>query len=134
MPTETLTLTEFLLARITEDEAALRTVRSAVVNGDELRVTVRLEAFKGDRWVVLPDATWRASVSRLAAECKAKRAIVEIHETIAAAYPGTTIETDPCCQECSAFGEYPGIFPCSTLRAVAAVYADHPDYNPEWTV
>jgi hypothetical protein len=97
-----MTLTDFLLARIAEDEATSLSGRHGK-----------------------PD--------RIARECEAKRRIVEEHELIRAAYPGTTVETDPCCSTCSAGGEYPGDgYPCPTLRALATVYSDHPDHRDEW--
>jgi hypothetical protein len=103
-------LAEFLLARIADDE--------------------QMAAGGLGQFTEAPPGHW--SSDRVLAECAAKRRIVAEHKTIRAAYPGTTIETDPCCITCSAGGEYPGEFPCTTLRLLAAPYASHADYRPEW--
>jgi hypothetical protein len=29
-------------------------------------------------------------------------------------------------------GDDPEVSPCTTLRAIAATWSDHPDYRPEW--
>jgi hypothetical protein len=86
-----MTLTEFLLARIAEDEA-------------EMAEAVRLRH---------PGLTIRRSPSRFEAECEAKRRILETCETYE--YEVT-----------NAYG-YDDV-----LRALAAVYADHPDYDEAW--
>lgn len=95
MSTETLTLTEFLLARIEEDE--------------------------GRRF----GADWTAA--RVVAECGSKRAIMQIHS-------GSTDGDE--CPGCGAWldGRWrtgPGET-CRVLAAMAAVYAEHADYRPEW--
>lgn len=71
---------------------------------------------------------------RVLADVAAHRAILAIHETISAAYPGCTIESDPCCRECSVEGEYPGGYPCPTLRVLAAIWADHAGYSEGWAL
>jgi hypothetical protein len=38
--------------------------------------------------------------------------------------------TPDICARCASHAE--GEYPCRTLRALAAVYADHPDYRDEW--
>ncbi|GAA1138517.1 DUF6221 family protein [Nocardioides aquiterrae] len=55
---------------------------------------------------------------RVLAECEAKRRIVGLHGRVdpCDAHDGATLET----------------VECDTLRALAAVYADHPDYREEW--
>ena len=57
---------------------------------------------------------------RALAECEAKRRVVEEHS--------------PYDEEwCSSCGDVPQVdYPCLTVRALAAVYADHPDYRDEW--
>lgn len=74
---------------------------------------------------------------RVLAECAAKRQIVELHQP-----------DDDKCSVCSheidyASDGYGGEYyenrrtgddwPCATLRAIAAVYSDHPDYREDWT-
>ena len=63
--------------------------------------------------------------ARVLAQCKAYRAIVELHETVSAA-PGRRELT---CAECGSV-----VHPCPTLRALASIWADHPDFNPDWAV
>jgi hypothetical protein len=90
------TLTEFLLARIADDES----------------------------WAALQSSF----VSRMVAECEAKRRIVAIHR------PETYLDLPTqFCVVCRA-GPFERTvdFPCATLRALALPYADHPDYCREW--
>ena len=130
------TITEFLLARIAEDEDLWRSLaREGVV------VTL------GTTKVAAP-APW---ISRHLAECEAKRRIIARHE----AWP-VLVEQSPAFdmlndgptlnavtfqvaqriawvtqQEYrSRFGDEPPTAPI--LREMALVYADHPDYDEAW--
>lgn len=110
-----MTLTEFLLARIAEDEATGRF----------------------DMWDTSSEVEMAAQIGR---DAEAKRRIVELHQ------PDRHLEnwywTQRRCVECGGqwhvippFGKPTEIGPeqgCQTLRALAAVYADHPDYRAEW--
>lgn len=100
------TLSEFLLARIAEDEEVANAAReheylSAARDASPLR------------WVrdAVGYGTIFANSGRILAECAAKRAIVRDNP------PMTT------------FG---GPSESFNLRHLASVYADHPDFNPEW--
>lgn len=119
-----MTITEFLLARIAEDEDLVTPAspREDRVGGN------------GIDWAEVGAIreVLMVSESRVRAECAAKRRIVGEHRTRAAAYTGMTVESYPCCDVCSAGGEYPGVYPCATLCALASVYADHPDFDPAW--
>ena len=87
-----MTITEFLQARISADEAA------AKVDAGEMRmssVSIQFDC----------ETQQRFTPARVLAECAAKRAII-------AALPASW----------------------TMLRALAAVYSDHPDYDPEWEV
>jgi hypothetical protein len=133
---QAVTLTEFLLARIAEDEEA----------ADQ---SVQLPS--GLLHIGSPDTplilVW--SPARVLAECEAKRRIVEWHEkwpVLVQTEP--KMETDPTdirgytmrmTQQIQwqtereyfrRFGEAPPSGPI--LRLLAAVYADHPDYREEW--
>jgi hypothetical protein len=98
-------ITEFLEARIAEDEA---------------------EA--GSGWSTLGDTRWERdnygrtmlTPSAVLAECAAKRAI------IAECRPGTLDDLDS--------GEDDQPAPMWVARALAAVYKDHPDYQQEWAL
>lgn len=100
------TLTEFLLARIAEDEKWARQRR------DEDFVKHRV----GRRPHLAPD-----DAERVLRQCAAGRRIVELHSG----------DEDP--NDCPPWGRHPdGSEPCWTLIALASVYADHPDYRGEW--
>jgi hypothetical protein len=71
---------------------------------------------------------------RVLAECKAKRAILKEHEL-------DLHMSGPYCDTCAEWwkcelgeGPPPVKYPCPTVRALAAVYKGHPDYQQEWTV
>lgn len=106
------TITEFLLARIAEDEARA---------GDAFDHWggPGLEYFECDEIFGVA-----ISRSRLLAECKAKREIVEQAQSASAhaEHPQSAgLVTAACDRE----WRY-------ALRILAAVYADHPDYDPRW--
>ena len=152
-----MTLTEFLLARITEDEAKARVAmgdgdgRWASWNRSWDTAPVRDLAVNGARVAVLPttidEHVCRHDPARVLAECKAKRRIVAFHESwpVLAETP-VEITADPAdsftmraTQQIAwlttkeyrvRFGDEPPTAPM--LAALAAVYADHPDYRDEW--
>lgn len=112
MTAATLALTDFLLARIAEDEE--RAKRAAAVEGaDFMLAALPLDVFDGLR-VAFP--------ARVLAECAAKRAIVEQHPW----------GEDDICTSNEAMGNLSPIDSCPVLRNLAAVYADHPDHRDEW--
>ena len=103
-----MSIIEFLLARIAEDEEG---VRNARLDGDEA---------PSEWW--MPDCWTR---TRGVAECEAKRRIV-------AAYPARQrwIEDHRLCEE-------PTLTPAGwdippALLILADVYAEHPDYDRSW--
>ncbi|QDG65805.1 hypothetical protein NIBR502772_05890 [Pseudarthrobacter sp. NIBRBAC000502772] len=112
-----MTITEFLEARIEEDEMRA-----------------------GSGWARLGDTRWETdnygrdtlTPSAVLAECAAKRAILKEHEI-------DLHMSQPYCDTCAEWwaselgeGPPPVKFPCPTIRALAAVYKDHPDYQKEW--
>lgn len=121
------TIVEFLLARIDGDEVR----REEIIARDTAR-------FGGvPQYRNVPGAP-----DRISRECAAKRAIVEAH------HPDRPLENwywlDRKCAECGEtwhewvphrqptdIGPEKG---CRTLRTLAAVYSDHPDYRQEWAV
>ncbi len=120
MSTTTLPLTDFLLARIAEDEEIAR----AVLDGDDYSVSGR----------ALMEHVARHDPARVLAECEAKGLIVELHSgTTDALWYGVRMPDDGMgCRTCGEVGEYAVPWPCATVRALAAVYAEHPDYRNEW--
>lgn len=96
-----MTIVEFLLARIAEDEA------DANAEDEDYYHTSLLPTYDSDH-----QARWHTD--RVRAECAAKRAIVDHFD-------------DP------DYDSYPlNEAKRTTLRTLATVYADHPDYRQEW--
>ena len=109
-------IADFLLARIQEDEARA-----------------------GSGWARLGDMRWEVdnygqnflTPTAVKAECAAKRAIME--HAIAASDDRATVVEEGCLGEpdkSDAYASDPGLL---IIRALAAVYKDHPDYRPEWS-
>lgn len=124
-----MTITEFLLDRIEEDEERARSADSGRWLPEDKGVTFE---FYGDEF---PDgeaqvrlvADTRANQNHIArwgparvlAECAAKRAIL------------TLFKSEDVKEDWSIEAAYAaGVDDC--IRALAAVYADHPDYENEW--
>jgi hypothetical protein len=108
--------TEFLLARIAEDEAAAQwAVRFKYDHPSDSpwrRAQIAIDrgaAFSSDPHV----ARW--DPARVLAECEAKRRIIDQAEQWIENYDEGT---DP--------------MSAATLRLLALPYADHPDYDPKW--
>lgn len=121
-----MTITEFLEARITEDEAVARDIagcESRDPEGQGYSGTV-MEMEGSARYGVIA-----VDPARLLAECAAKRAIIEMHRRTMDTYGDALGDT---CTMCADSGPDAQPFPCDTLKALAAVYKDHPDYQPEW--
>lgn len=101
-----MTITEFLLARIEEDEAAAR----------EWYGTGTVANRRDEFWL---------------AECKSKREIIARHT------PKHTYDWGECsvCEDLdnNVGQDYHETWPCRTMIALASVYADHPDYQQEWS-
>lgn len=144
-----MTLTEFLLARIVEDEIVAEGARcetgewesyeldrSAFGEDDTADV---VEKLKGSRTtvVVVSSPVDSGSVSefvsvnlhiarwdpaRVLAECEAKRRIVKKYLELVAANP----------EDLHEIGLVTDYLEEDVLQPLAAVYADHPDFNPEW--
>jgi hypothetical protein len=121
-----MTLTEFLLARIAEDEAlALAAIEDDDGEDggleDEFGRLTRRAGTPTDFSPSFGDACARMIVwntpRRVLAECEAKRQIVRLHT-------GSV-------QDCVGHDD-PANPACPTLRALALPYADHEDHQPEW--
>jgi hypothetical protein len=100
-----MTLTEFLLARIAEDEAEIA----------------------NPEWATLPSDGWMGHAAawgrpRALAECEAKRLIVEDFEVYAADYRAAP-------SDFAAGRRHAALLAASR---VAAIYASHADYLSEW--
>lgn len=114
-------ITEFLEARIAEDEAALEAVPVAAQQLDDFD-------FGGT------DDYLRFTIGygRVIAECETKRAIVSEHASELHSNHG--IRQAGGCARCNWDRELGWVRsgPCATLMSIAAVYANHPDYQQEW--
>jgi hypothetical protein len=103
-----MTLADFLLARLREDEK-----------------TARLCCYTDQPWIGLVDYQGAhylgLSCARIRADVHAKWRIVKLHATCGT---GTG-----CCDD--GRGGADGIG-CTTLAYLALPYATHPDYRPEW--
>ena len=162
-----MTLTKFLLERITEDEETAnatcgkrwRTLPDREVGYFDVVVNENDEFIvglwsgesvpDGDDWVPVPTSGTGSVVEdaahiarhdpvRVLAECAAKRRIIALHEVQVDEDGGSTKDGRhdtlywcATCDEDRGYGCWiqPG---CQTLRILAAVYADHPDYRDEW--
>ena len=119
-----MTIVDFLLARIAEDEAAVE--RSRRHNAEEV--------YANDNYGCL-----LVDPMRVLAECQAKRAIVALHKPTTLEDLWGAARADIAkrlvCEYDSSPDSHLGDtteWPCTTLRHLAAVYADHPDYRQEW--
>lgn len=99
-----MTLTEFLTARLDEDEALAQAAR------EDYRMDLRMARDMAQH-------SARHNPARVLREVEAKRAILARH---------TKEVWDGSCFDCAE------PYPCPTVRAIAAVYADHADYDEAW--
>lgn len=110
-----MTLTEFLLARVAEDEALISGALDVGVG------------FFGDQWAYF---AWGYEIDvnypRIAAECAAKRRIIELHTD------DPTLPCPTCADPAGVYEHQPVWQPCPTLRLLALPYSDHRDYLEEW--
>lgn len=127
-----MTLTEFLLARIAEDEESARTLQRRAQEHELNCQDPRLLGTTVPGWYDWPDV--QALTARVLAECAAKRRIVAEH--VAGVENAAWRSEARACQVCVHFHADMDCenqpFPCPTLRYVAAACADHPDYHEEW--
>lgn len=141
MSSQTLTLSGFLLARVSEDEAVARAAEGAPSDPRQQHRlwTARTELAEGQPVPML--ASVGAAPARILAECEAKRRIVELHPLTTDVVPVDSGPSPGCgCETChtvtasSVFDtDYvEALGPCDTLLVLAAVYAHHPDYRDEW--
>jgi hypothetical protein len=137
MTTATTTLTDFLLARIAEDEAMAREAaewaegpwyversESGVLASDRVPVVFDPRGYTGKARTHL-DHIARHDPARVLAECEAKREMVGQHiDEGFGQFCLTCIDRDNPDEQTA--------YPCPTMRILAWVYADHADYRSEW--
>jgi hypothetical protein len=151
-----MTLAEFLLARISEDEAAAAGGEAWHVDNENYPTSITTA---GGRWtgngvhVFDPDedalhiARW--DPARVLAECDAKRRIIADHAATDESYPLVGYDdqvitpSQPACRQCTDSNVAARvtenwdvaarvIAPCDTVRFLALPYLGHPDYQEEW--
>lgn len=118
-------LVQFLRARLDEDEQAARRAGDSFRQISETGVIVATE---GDRAEECASANWagiaehivRHDPARVLAEVEAKRELLADYERFVAERR----------RMMGGWDSYPE--PSPVLTAFATVYADHPDYRPEW--
>lgn len=134
-----MSLVEFLRARLDEDqEAARRCAPGPWALVGEPRETRVVSCPTGVAVALgwLRDAEHIAShdPARVLADVAAKRAILDLHKP-ERVWTGSKYEDGKCTTcllwESQGYSRYED-FPCPTLRALVAMYADHPDYDPAW--
>jgi hypothetical protein len=128
-----MSLAEFLLARIAEDEAHWRRLAANLPQvGGRMADRFNIGGFDFHPPVpVIP--------AKLLAECEAKRRIVERHHRVdSEEWRPDDWPPSPECAGCgfNAVEEYrtADVDECPELRLLALPYADHPDYQPAWRV
>lgn len=137
--TRTMTLSDFLLERISEDEAAATERVHTPLDPapfDEIHTSAGRMYADPHHTIDITDAysKWVESLPlsdrarRVLAECEAKRRIVELHSGAHICWTSDYDWDDP---DEHAAGEGTG-GPCLTLRYLALSYTDHPDYDESW--
>lgn len=129
------TLTEFLLARIAEDEVVARaggsitTLDWEFANDAEPSIGCIGMTIASVEQPALGPHIARHDPARVLAECAAKRQIVELHHRVRDLIEMENLKRGPT-WGCVCYGGWP----CATIRALATVYADHPDFRAEWAL
>lgn len=121
-------ITEFIEARLAEDEAMARDVEFPRVDADGYWTwdgvdyegswpTAGLldKSYAGEPWEILCEA--------FAALRAVVRAVVALHWEESRAAPFCTL----CAEGALVWG-----WPCTTMRHIAAIWADHADYDQRW--
>lgn len=124
------TLTQWLLEQIAADEAQARLAiesRGEVAYADEPEVPdMGLAAYED-----APIPTVLIGPERVLAECEAKRRIVDLHVGEVIEMEGVIVLS--ICEVCHDSEMHTAAhWPCATIKAIASVYADHPDFREEW--
>lgn len=119
-----ITITEFLLARINEEEAAVP-YRPAPTLGDDVLAQFD-EAQHGYR--PLKPGVLTVTSARVLAECESKQRIIEEHQMWKPS--GYRFTDGRQIDVCTVDEQH---WPCRTMKALASVYAEHPDFRSEWT-
>jgi hypothetical protein len=122
MTTSTLTVTEFVSARIAEDEGVARSAEES--GGGDWWTIEEMVPRVGGRVYDLSDADHIAMFgpARVLAQCAAMRKIVEYHD-------GRHECSGPDDNNCMWIEHADD---CPTMLALASIWSDHPDWREEW--
>jgi hypothetical protein len=128
-----MTLADWLLAQIAEDEAVARAANASLSDLD-CWAAVGSDAIAIRKYEVGAHIA-RHDPARVLAECASKRRIVELHphteRVIAEGYIGANAGFG--CEVCHDWdGVTEGLGNCDTLRALAQPYADRPGWQEGW--
>lgn len=119
-----LTISDFILARVSEEEALAHAALDHL--GPELNWDATSVGEHFDRW-----NPWRVESA-----CIGRRLLVKAHRNAGPAVtqlPGKDHELHSAtCATCGRSGQHPTPWPCYTLRVLALEWANHPDYRAEW--
>lgn len=130
-------MAEFLTARLDEDAQAARLCSgmhlSTYLEGDDEGWAV--ESSDGDYGAIiggqaLAEHIARHDPARVLADVAAKRAILADHHRT----PMDPEWCDRCDTGESLDNQVSADYPCPTLLALAQPYAEHPDFDPAWSV
>jgi hypothetical protein len=134
-------LADFLRARLDEDEAVAQATGAkserelSLGRWTQVDMTVRSEAghlVVKHSWPQEIAHIVRHDPARVLADVAAKRAIVDEHALLDPP-PEPDDDWPLVCRRCEDRRRHDAMrWPCPTLRHLAAVYADHPDYDQEW--
>lgn len=137
-PPGSLTLTDFLLSRIAEDEAAVKRALDFPYHVAGPPWGAAYEPVADDPSSSLTDHHLAVTPARVLAECAARRRIVERERWTPS--PGMECDGHPIPFAphgdygegfCMYYAERDGEF-SPDLRDLAAIYSDHPDYRADW--
>lgn len=139
----------FLKARLAEDEELARTADAEPIPDDGFERGTHIVYGLQSTGIGL-DYQGFALVwdpARVLLEIAAKRAILAIHKMVTQVWTEDIGPTDDPylteagehgsgCAHChdTGLGEIAPDGPCVTLKALASVWADHPDFDPAWSV
>lgn len=125
-------ITEFLTARLDEDETAeWRRIDAEVAN---LRSDGLPDTTREDLLTMQDSDHWRRPIADIAA----KRAILALHVPVD--YTALGMDSPNACEICGAdlrMGDWEWVkdsYPCQTVRLLASLYETHKDYDPSWRV
>lgn len=137
-------LIEFLTARLAEDEAIARAVddNSPPWTGEWIVRDARALGTRNGWCLAYPhdgrefapgliEHIARHDPARALREVEAKRAVIELHGR-AESHPHGCVVCSLANESCGCVGTWAEGWPCETIKRMAGVWHDHPDWRAEW--